>query len=193
MELHGRELDDIDLSHTVGWFTSYFPVSLYKDEQESGPLLKSVKEQLRNIPQKGLSYGRLRYLSTEAELSKLPRADILFNYLGQTKSQNGLVCKVINGAKNGVSRNPNNQCSHLLEINSVISEGVLEIDWSYSHALYQQATIENLAQSFLISLQGLIQHCQSPDTGGFTPSDFAASGLNQNQLDQFIDNITNND
>lgn len=193
MELHGREQDNIDLSHSVGWFTSYFPVSLYKDEQESGALLKSVKEQLRKIPQKGLSYGGLRYLSAETELSKLPQADILFNYLGQTKHPKASVCKVINGAKNGLFRNPDNQRSHLLEINSVISEGILEIHWSYSHALYQQATIESLAQSFLISLQGFIKHCQSPDIGGFTPSDFADSGLNQNQLDQFIDNITKND
>ncbi|OAD20109.1 peptide synthetase [Candidatus Thiomargarita nelsonii] len=194
LESHGRQRDDVDVSRTIGWFTSCFPVALQMHDTESGALLKSVKEQLRQIPQKGLSYGLLRYLSAEPKIKqKLTHttADILFNYLGQ-RQPSATICKIITEANNGLSRSPRNQRSYLLEINAFISEGELQTNWSYSQALYRQTTIEYLAQSFMTALQALIEHCQLPGVGGFTPSDFAESGLNQSQLDQFIDKITAN-
>jgi amino acid adenylation domain-containing protein/non-ribosomal peptide synthase protein (TIGR01720 family) len=195
LESHGRQRDDLDVSRTIGWFTSYFPVVLQMHETESGALLKSVKEQLRQIPQKGLSYGLLRYLSAEPKikqkLTQLPQADILFDYLGQ-RQPSARICKIITEANNGLSRSPRNQRRYLLEINACIIEGKLQTNWSYSQALYRQTTIEYLAQSFMTALQALIEHCQLPGVGGFTPSDFAESGLNQTQLDQFIDKITAN-
>ena len=60
LEGHGREnlFDDVDLSRTVGWFTSIFPVCLEMpgsgSEWQPGEALKSVKEQLRRIPSAGL-------------------------------------------------------------------------------------------------------------------------------------------
>src|SRR5437763_17180007 len=86
MEGHGREeiLDRIDLSRTVGWFTAEFPVALAMPSSENwGDALKSVKEQLRAIPHKGLSYGALRYLSPASPLRTDRSAEISFNYHGQ--------------------------------------------------------------------------------------------------------------
>ncbi|WP_164076139.1 condensation domain-containing protein, partial [Stenotrophomonas maltophilia] len=58
LEGHGREelFADIDLSRTVGWFTSLFPVRL-SPVADLGESLKAIKEQLRAIPDKGLGYG----------------------------------------------------------------------------------------------------------------------------------------
>ncbi|NEQ28112.1 MAG: hypothetical protein F6K28_55815 [Microcoleus sp. SIO2G3] len=63
--------------------------------------------------------------------------------------------------------------THLLEINSGISQGCLQINWTYSNKLHRQTTVELLAQWFIEAVRSLIAHCQSPDAGGFTPSDFA--------------------
>src|SRR6185369_504086 len=71
MEDHGREeiIDGVDLSRTVGWFTSIYPVLLELSETDAGATLKSIKEQLRAIPQRGIGYGLLRYMSRDKEIA----------------------------------------------------------------------------------------------------------------------------
>ena len=90
LEGHGREelVEGIDLSRTVGWFTTIFPVNLdLRGTVGPGEVLKSVKEQLRRIPQRGIGYGLLRYLRGDenlaAQLRSAPQPEIAFNYLGQ--------------------------------------------------------------------------------------------------------------
>ena len=89
LEGHGRDnsFSDLDLSGTVGWFTNLYPVALEsKIEKPISDVIKSVKEQLRQIPGKGMAYGLLRYLHNDASvrqsLSK-KSWDVVFNYLGQ--------------------------------------------------------------------------------------------------------------
>ena len=87
LEGHGREglFDDVDVSRTVGWFTTIFPVWLrLKDAADTASALKSVKEQLRAVPDRGIGYGLLRYLSPEGQrLEGLAKPEVSFNYLGQ--------------------------------------------------------------------------------------------------------------
>jgi hypothetical protein len=91
LEGHGREdlFDNVDLSRTVGWFTSLFPLRL-QAEGGLADAIKSVKEQLRGVPDKGIGYGLLRYLGTpdaREALSSLAAPRITFNYLGQFDRQ----------------------------------------------------------------------------------------------------------
>ena len=89
LEGHGREnlFDDVDLSRTVGWFTSIFPLRLELpasgNRWEPGAALKAIKEQLRQVPQHGIGYGILRYLCPDLDLAAQPEPSIVFNYLGQ--------------------------------------------------------------------------------------------------------------
>ena len=90
MEGHGREevsQSRVDVSRTVGWFTSIYPVVLEsRAAEEVGAALKRVKEQLRAVPRRGLGYGLLRYLGSgevSARLREMRRAQVGFNYLGQ--------------------------------------------------------------------------------------------------------------
>ena len=93
MEGHGREdvFEGVDLSRTVGWFTALMPLVLsLPDNPEPGEALKSIKEQLRRVPQHGLSFGLLRYLSQDSTiveaLAALPQPEISFNYSGRSMS-----------------------------------------------------------------------------------------------------------
>ncbi|MFP3519132.1 condensation domain-containing protein, partial [Pseudomonas sp. SIMBA_077] len=91
LEGHGREelFDSIDLSRTVGWFTSLYPVRLHA-EGELPEAIKAVKEQLRAVPAKGLGYGLLSYLGAphaQESLANLTAPRITFNYLGQFDRQ----------------------------------------------------------------------------------------------------------
>ena len=88
LEGHGREdiFAGVEISRTVGWFTTAFPVRLAEGSRDDAALIKTVKEELRAIPARELGYGVLRYLGTEEQrhaLSKVPEPRIVFNYLGQ--------------------------------------------------------------------------------------------------------------
>jgi len=191
LEGHGREelFEDVDLSRTVGWFTTMFPVSLSLENafDSPGQALKSIKEQLRAIPTRGIGYGVLRYLSRDMAIrepfSRLPKAEVVFNYLGQF-DQVLLKSSLFSLAQesSGSNRSLRSKRTHLLEINGDVSEGRLQVNWTYSSNLHRRSTVEQLAQRFIEAMRLLIAHCQSPDAGGFTPSDFAE--FKQSQWDQ---------
>ena len=191
LEGHGREniFSDVNLSRTVAWFTTHFPVLLDLGTVEDlGNALKVVKEQLRSIPNRGLGYGVLRYLSDEGEkLQGLPQAEVLFNYLGQTDqvmSQSSLFAPAQEST--GSARSLQGGRVYLLEVVAIVVGGQLQVNWTYSEATHQRATVEKLANSFIKALRSLITHCQSPESAGFTPSDFPQAKLNQQDLDKFL-------
>ncbi|MEW6736657.1 MAG: amino acid adenylation domain-containing protein, partial [Acidobacteriota bacterium] len=199
LEGHGRESIsiDVDLSRTVGWFTTIFPLLLHIDDiSQPQNVLKSIKEQLRLVPNHGFAYGLLRYLTKDTaiadQLRALPQAEISFNYLGQFDqmlADSSLFILASNAGK--ASRNPTNPRPYLLEINGCIIGGRLKVDWVYSESVHRRTTIEALADNFLTNLRTLIKHCQSPEAGGYTPSDFPQAKLNQQELDKFIKKIAN--
>ncbi|MHC0062936.1 amino acid adenylation domain-containing protein [Nostoc sp. UIC 10890] len=197
LEGHGREdlFEDVDLSRTVGWFTTIFPVHLQLEEveQEAGEALKSVKEQLRRIPNRGIGYGVLRYLHPDekirTKLRDLPQAQVSFNYLGQFDQV--LKASAVLGLAEDFKDEQSlvNQRSHLLGVSGFIRAERLEMTWNYSEKVHKRDTIEGLAVGFMEALRSLITHCQSPGAIGHTPSDFSAARLSQKQLDKFLAKI----
>ena len=198
LEGHGREhiIEDVDLSRTVGWFTTIFPVLLeITATNNPADSLKSVKEQLRRIPNRGIGYGLLRYLRGDAEiaarLEALPQAEVSFNYLGQF-DQVLYTSSIFQPA----TESPG-QCfsqlgnrSHVLDVIGLVVGGQLQMNWIYSENVHRHSTIERLAQKFLATLQKLIIQCLSSEAGGWTPSDFPAANLSQNDLEHFIAQLT---
>ncbi|QLE40070.1 amino acid adenylation domain-containing protein [Nostoc sp. C052] len=199
LEGHGREdlFEDVDLSRTVGWFTTLFPVHLQLEEiDHPGEALKLIKEQLRRIPNRGIGYGVLRYLqqdeSTRKQLQALPQAEVSFNYLGQFDQvlKASDVLGLVEEFK--AEQSLLNQRSHLLGVGGFIHAGRLEMIWNYSNKIHKRDTIESLAFGFMEKLRSLITHCQSVDAIGYTPSDFSAAKLSQKQLDKFLAKINKN-
>jgi amino acid adenylation domain-containing protein/non-ribosomal peptide synthase protein (TIGR01720 family) len=180
LEGHGREeiLPDVDLSRTVGWFTTMFPVLLeLKATENLGEAIESIKEQLRAIPNRGIGYGVLRYLSGDAsitsQLSSLPQAEVSFNYLGQFDwgMESDSFIKLASESV-GLEHSQLGHRSHLLEINGLVVENQLQLEWTYSSNFHSSTTIENLAQDFVAKLRTLIAHCLSADAGNYTPDVF---------------------
>jgi amino acid adenylation domain-containing protein/non-ribosomal peptide synthase protein (TIGR01720 family) len=196
LEGHGREADDLDLSRTVGWFTSVFPICLTLPKIVSpGHALTTIKEQLRQVPNRGMGYGVLQYLSQDkvvrSQLQSLPTSDVIFNYLGQldaTLPETALF--QLAAESHGASRDPQTTRRYLLELNSMVINGQLRVDWTYSPQIHQPSTIKTLADQFLTNLRSLITHCISPDAGGYTPSDFPHANLNQADLDQILSRLS---
>jgi non-ribosomal peptide synthase protein (TIGR01720 family) len=179
----------VDLARTVGWFTTLFPVRLALETQGPGEALKAVKEQLRTIPHGGTGYGVLRYLhpdpAVRAALHGLPQAEVSFNYLGQWDpllSDGSLFGPAPEGS--GPPHSPLGRRPHLLEVNGWVAGGRLQLQWTYSQQVHRRVAVERLAQGFLEALQALIAHCQSPEAGGFTASDFPLARLRAQTLNK---------
>jgi non-ribosomal peptide synthase protein (TIGR01720 family) len=193
MEGHGREnvIESVNLSRTVGWFTSIYPVFLTLENLDHpGECLKSIKEQLRQIPNRGFDYGIGYYLNSDltiqSQLKNYPKAQVSFNYLGQfTDSQISSLGGKFAKESSGSIHSPLGQRSHLIDINGIVVGGKLEIEWQYSEKFHQKTTIENLAAAYRDSLESLINHCLSAE-GGYTPSDFPDADLNQAELDELL-------
>lgn len=198
LEGHGREelFPDTDISRTVGWFTTVFPVALcVKEITNIREVLKTIKEQLRQIPNRGIGYGVLRYLSKEKEMNEvwrsLPSSEVSFNYLGQFDQvfNTSSMFKLAPESR-GNDQSEDNHRSYLLEINGGIASNELQLEWRYCQNLHKQSTVENLAQGFIEALRAIITHCQSKEAVDFTPSDFPLAQLSQAELDFALQQIS---
>ena len=194
LEGHGREeqvCEGIDLSRTIGWFTSLYPVLLeYQASADPGDLVKGTKEGLRRLPDKGLGYGVLKYILGSSQLSE-DRWDITFNYLGQfdnLTSRSSFFSR--SEEPRGRESSSSHRSSENLAVNSMISGGELSLWWHYSCSHYNRSTIEALSSRYLSVLEELITHCvnQSKTSPVYTPSDYGLEKeISYKQLDDFLD------
>ncbi|MFJ6574295.1 amino acid adenylation domain-containing protein, partial [Streptomyces sp. NPDC091292] len=202
VEGHGREDvgAGIDVSRTVGWFTSVYPVVLGGlVDGDLGGLLRRTKEYLRGVPRKGLDYGLLRHLT---DWTPEGQAEVSFNYLGQSAQQTDPDTDQRSGSgagrvqdgrgghfrrlpgSLGESEAPRNERPYLIDVNSQVSGGRLEMVWTYGAEVHDEATIAGLAQRYVEVLGDLIEYCCRPGVGGPTPSDFPLAVIDQAALDQ---------
>ncbi|TBU72204.1 non-ribosomal peptide synthetase [Phytopseudomonas daroniae] len=192
LEGHGREdlFDDIDISRTVGWFTSLYPVKLTPQAGIEASI-KTIKEQLRSLPAKGIGYGIARYLGNETlreKLAALPEPRVTFNYLGQFdgsfSSDEGALFTPA-AERCGRGQDDSAPLGNWLTINGQVFNGELRLEWTFSQDMYRPQTIENLAFAYEQVLRDIVDHCADERHGGVTSSDFPLAGLTQQQLDRF--------
>ena len=160
LEGHGREpIDDVDVTRTVGWFTSLYPLVLtVGDHADPAEDVAAVRQQLDAIPRRGLGYLLLRYDGGEGELalSRVGLPDIVFNYLGQTAGAVGSDTGITGAPEPaGADVDPDARRAHVLEINAVVTGDRLRGTLSYSPELHDEATIERLATAFAGELVAL--------------------------------------
>ncbi len=201
MEGHGREqiVDGADLSRTVGWFTSMFPVrldpgavdwaALTSGGPRVGTAFKQVKEQLRALPDNGIGFGLLRYLNpdTGARLAA-GRPQIAFNYLGRFAATRSADWELVPDADAFTSGEDDARpMAHTLELNAVTLDGPdgprLTANWSWPQDLLSQDSVSELADLFFEALNALTTHTRQQDAGGRTPSDLPLVSLNQDEID----------
>jgi non-ribosomal peptide synthase protein (TIGR01720 family) len=200
VEGHGREalFDDIDVTRTIGWFTTHYPVALEIDENIASPgeTLLSVKEQVRRIPNHGIGYGLLRYIHGDIAITEklraLPQAEILFNYLGQLDQAlpEAAPFEIAAESVSVTRQSPRARRSHLLEVIGSVREGRLRMDWNFSENVHRRCTIELVAQEFIEALRLLIAHCQLVEPGFHTASDFPLAQLGREQLDKVFAEVS---
>jgi amino acid adenylation domain-containing protein/non-ribosomal peptide synthase protein (TIGR01720 family) len=197
VEGHGREdvIEGVDVTRTVGWFTSIYPAALSSNEGESvADSIKRTKERIRSIPNRGIGYGLLRYLDPETKkrwaAAENTRTEISFNYMGQLDNSlpaSSLFTQAQESVGNSVS--PRALRQHLLEVRGRVIGGELQMDWTASRNSHRRETIERLAGLFMEEMRTIISHSESPDTGGVTPSDFSRARISQRDLEKLMARI----
>jgi len=195
VEGHGREAftDNVDPSRTVGWFTSLYPVLLnVKSGAAPEEKLKSIKDQLRAVPNRGLGYALLKYADSNEDIAvalrKLPQAEVSFNYLGHFTQP--LALFLLDDTPIGPTRSPLQRRQHVIEIDGGIEAGRLQLSWTYSRNLHRRTTVEGLAQTFATELRNLIASSQAPKPRCLTPSDFPLAKLTPAALDGLAANAS---
>ena len=182
LEGHGRETlsEEIDLSDTVGWFTSIFPVVLALPPEgpaDTGAVIRAVREILRAVPAKGIGYGLLRRLASGLPALRVDKSSsIVFNYLGQAGSAGQSAFAVArefagNRIGRGMAR------SHALGFNGAIYGNRLAFELDYNGARFTEAEMRDLAQAVVAGWQRVIAHCGAIAPAARMAADFSFEEL----------------
>ncbi|MBO4258601.1 amino acid adenylation domain-containing protein, partial [Streptomyces griseorubiginosus] len=214
LEGHGREEELVgraDLSRTVGWFTSLHPVRLdvsavdlsdaFAGGPAAGDVVKQVKEQLRQVPDKGIGYGLVRHLNprTAPRFAGLPTPQVAFNYLGRfttagvenAGSETVPDWTVLATAAGVGGTDPRVALAHPLELNARTNDGPrgpeLAATWSWADGILDESEVRDLAGLWFQALEALADHAENPEAGGLTVSDVSLSLLDQSEIDLLED------
>ncbi|MBX8518802.1 AMP-binding protein [Pseudomonas cichorii] len=181
LESHGRSgwEQAPDLSRSVGWHTSRYPLAVNTSWDLESSII-GAKEALRRVPEQGIGYGLLR----QDPAHDLGAASLLtFNYLGRVDQWLGasrlwrLSRPICSGMRADDTRR-----THWLDVTVLENEGRLHIEWRYAPHVHDQALVNGLAQQFVQQIGALLEHCLSPAAGRATASDFADSGLSDDEF-----------
>ncbi|MEV2607285.1 amino acid adenylation domain-containing protein [Paenibacillus larvae] len=186
LEGHGREaiMPELDITRTVGWFTSQYPVVLQmKKGQDVSERIKTVKEGLRSIPGKGIGYGILRYCcKSQGEMLYTMKPEISFNYLGQLDQDLEGNALQMSPYSSRLTMSGDTVRLYVLNMNGMVQNGKLFFTIDYSKEQYRSDTIQQIGEWVKESLQEVIRHCTSKEKTEVTPSDLTLKGICMEEL-----------
>lgn len=174
LEGHGREFvhEEIDVSRTVGWFTSMYPASFSLVDQPIDYNIKMAKEQLRNIPNKGFHYGILKYLL--GKWKDTGQTGIRFNYLGDLDNTIQSDNLQLSNRETGTDIGYQNHLTALLDINAMVVANQLQVSIRYSRNRFKEETVQKFLETYFEKINEIVRDCLDKGEKVFTPSDFHA-------------------
>jgi amino acid adenylation domain-containing protein/non-ribosomal peptide synthase protein (TIGR01720 family) len=189
LEGHGREeiLEDIDIHRTIGWFTTVYPVLLdisYRDDMARQ--IKEIKESLNRVPNKGIGYGILRYLTARSYKEDIDfklKPQVSFNYLGQFDADVQQKSFEIAAEPVGNMQSPQAQREFELDVTGIVANKRLSMSITYNQKQFKADTIQKLMDHFESELGKLVSFCSVRQEQEVTPSDFTYKELSIDQVD----------
>jgi non-ribosomal peptide synthase protein (TIGR01720 family) len=193
LEGHGREeiIKDINISRTVGWFTSLYPVVLDMSyENDLSRQIKEIKENLHQVPDRGIGYGILEYLTADENKNEMQfklKPRVSFNYLGQFDRDAERVSFGIDNTSVGNLQDPGEQGDYELDVSGLIANKELVISVTFNKKQFKTEVIKTLLDYYREELNHIISFCISREKKQRTPSDFTYKELTIEQLDSIFD------
>ncbi|KAE8859915.1 hypothetical protein PTNB29_07146 [Pyrenophora teres f. teres] len=181
-EGHGRESWDssrIDVTETVGWFTTMYPLHVSPLEDDLTGTVQQLKDQRRSLPRKGWSYfnSAVSNPAGRAAFAKHWPVEILFNYLGVYQGQEQQAASGEDASLlqiipfNEGDFGPQVNRFALIDINTYVLDGKAHVSLTYNRNMRHIDQIERWVQLYQQTLDDMISTLeQSPRL--LTPGDF---------------------
>ncbi|KAL2911187.1 hypothetical protein HK105_209353 [Polyrhizophydium stewartii] len=181
LEGHGREsfAADLDVSSTVGWFTSVFPVAFSASTaSDIGAVVRQVKHKIRSVSLKGLSYGMIKHLAPPTADNAFVKAHgghaVAFNYLGRFQSLEAADAFFVPDSDVGGywSVRHDDRMLHAIELNCAHDGPRLVLSATVEDWIVSEPTMQAWLDRWQVWMQRVVAHCVDPVThGGRTVSD----------------------
>ncbi len=189
VESHGRELfnGDLDLSRTIGWFTSQYPMKFIlnetSDEKNYMNILKSVRKKISSIPNHGQGFGILKYLVKDIKLiNEMNVSSLCFNYLGNFDVGFDLSEIQFVNSPIRLMNTPSSIRPYLIDISTWIKNDKLHIEWRYSPNFHKASTIQKLSNDYIKNINCVVAECLNSVAETAISSDYSLTKLTQDQL-----------
>ncbi|WP_232665726.1 non-ribosomal peptide synthetase [Pseudonocardia sp. TRM90224] len=188
VEGHGREeqvVPGADLSRTVGWLTSVYPVRCggapaagATPEQAAADAVRHVRDRVAALPDRGIGYGLLR---SAGRLAEHPEPQVGLNYFGRTATPEPVEWApapepgLPGGTSDGFAVFP-----RVLDVNVVLDGPVLRAAFTYDTDVLTAATARAFGARWVAALAAIA-------TGPFGGRSAARSellDLDQSELDE---------
>ena len=192
-EAHGRDNrlsggDSIDVAKTVGWFTTRYPVLIRRQFSAWADTVTEVKNRLRAVPNKGITYAMPSLLEQDQPLKN---GLMTFNYLGQVDSQLALSSLFELCEQTPVHmRSANSQRTHIIDLNMQVLNGQLLMAWTFPKHCLNEQRLKQVAADYRQQLMALLDHCLDPAAGEVDASDFDDVDISDDEFDLLLEELS---
>ncbi|MCG7548608.1 non-ribosomal peptide synthetase [Pseudoalteromonas sp. Of7M-16] len=191
LEGHGRdELDEaMDISQTVGWFTTFYPLTIHAQSSDIAETISAVKNAYRSVPDKGLGFGLLKHCTGQNDVASFSKSELSFNYLGQidaSSEQQGLMSLASESTGENISLA--RKAEHLMALNGMVQNNQLKFNLSYDSNTYHASEMSEFMAAFNGALVDIITHCADVKHGRYCESDFPLASVNEAQINEWAAN-----
>lgn len=187
-EGHGREdVLGLDISRTVGWFTSMYPILLQSERLEDlSYTIRFIKDSIRRIPNKGIGYGILNELTTTSAITEGVRLnpEISFNYLGQFDEDQKSGLFQFSTLPKGEEISKNMPSEFRLELNGMIAENQLTFYIDFDTEYFDEGHVQRLSTLYREWLQTIILHCLNQGSVIASPTDFVYDDISIDDFEE---------
>jgi non-ribosomal peptide synthase protein (TIGR01720 family) len=194
LEGHGREelFEDLDVNRTIGWFTAEYPVLIdMARAKDISFTIKSIKETLRRIPNRGIGYGVLKFLSLqEKDFRSCSKPEISFNYLGDFDENPDGKKFDFSKISSGKDVSPELEREYALDINCMVIDGQLSVKIEFNKNQFVSSTIEKFLSEYIKSLKEVIAHCAQKEGTEITPDDVGYTDISLEEFEDLVDEIS---
>ena len=191
LEGHGREelTEEVDISRTVGWFTTMYPVYLELGSGEQEENIKSLKEQILTIPNNGFDYGVHKYLNLS--LKDMELETVRFNFLGDFDGIIEMEKQKIANFEFGLTSDPYNKMTAIIDMTAIIINKKLKFTLAWRNDCFSKAQMNSFMNDFVQNIQFIYEVCCNKAHREFTPSDFNGADISQEDLDILLNETRN--
>jgi amino acid adenylation domain-containing protein/non-ribosomal peptide synthase protein (TIGR01720 family) len=181
LENYGRHYDDVDVTRTIGWFTTMYPLLFNLSDANTGGQIKMVKERLSKVQKGGIYYGIHAARETQNQ-----HAPVRFNYLGQFESETDNELFSLVNTDLGAETDVRNHFTTQIDVNAIIVKGRLTIAIGYNCLEFSETFMNEFARNYQVNLSKVLDHIKSEETVHFTPSDFKMAQIDESDLNSLF-------